>query len=258
MWLSECRLPPGRPPDSPRGNHANARGRELAHRLLDVRRMIDLDDRPRERLWRSGVTRLADDELIAILLGCGVRDRPAIAVARALRESAGTLANLSRASPPELALVDGIGEARAARIAAAFELGRRVLQPVRPLVIAGAAELHALLAPRIAGVAQEVFFAIGVDVRNQLIDVVEIARGTVCSVDVHPREVFRPMIRMAAAGAIVAHNHPSGDPAPSIPDLELTTRLHRVGELVGITLLDHVVITPSRFQSIRELAGCDD
>ena len=110
---------------------------------------------------------------------------------------------------------------------------------------------------RLAGVPQELFLALAVDARNGLIDEVEVARGHLTSVEVHPREVFRPLIRAAAAAAVVVHNHPSGDPTPSSEDLVLTRRLRAVGELVGIPILDHVIVAGDQFRSIAEWMGTE-
>src|SRR5688500_11694053 len=173
------------------------------------------ETRPRERLWLYGPSRLTDAELVAIVLGTGVRGRPAMAVASDLVASSGGLGWLGRAVPAELAAAHGVGNAQAARLAAGFELGRRVLEaPQRPM-LGSAADVWNLVRPRVAGLAQEVFVVIGIDTRNRVINDVEVARGQLTCVEVHPREVFCPLIRMAAAGAVVAHNHPSGDPTPS-------------------------------------------
>lgn len=216
------------------------------------------NERPRERLWRAGTHNLGDADLIALVLGTGVRDRSALAVAGDLVRTAGGLAALSRASPRELAQIVGIGEARATRIVAAFELGRRALELEQHRDLVGRPEdVHRIVAPRLAGLAQELFLVIGVDVRNGLLDVVECARGTVAGVEVHPREVFRPLIRMAAAGGVLVHNHPTGDPTPSAEDLELTRRLREVGRLLGIPIIDHVVIGDRTFQSIAEWVGAE-
>jgi len=215
-------------------------------------------DRPRERLWQQGVATLGDAELLAILLGTGVRARPALAVAADVLAAAGGIAHLARASPRELALTTGIGTARATSITAAFELGRRALGAAqRRETLEHADDIFRICEPRVAGLAQEVFIVIGMDIRNGLLDIVEIARGTVHSVEVHPREVFRPLIRMAAAGAVVVHNHPSGDPTPSPQDVELTRRLIAVGDLLGIPLIDHVVIGDRAFRSVREHIGTE-
>jgi DNA repair protein RadC len=216
------------------------------------------DDRPRERLWRRGALQIGDEELLAILLGTGVRAHPALAVASELVRASGGVAALSRASPRELAQVIGVGAARAARVAAAFELGRRAVDLVQHrLSLTRPEDVYECVRARMSGLAQEVFLVIGVDIRNGMLDIVEVARGSVASVEVHPREVFRPLIRMAAAGGIVVHNHPSGDPTPSAEDLALTRRLRQVGELVGVPLIDHVVIGDAAFRSLDEFMGAD-
>ena len=219
---------------------------------------MTIDDRPRERLLRRGVHAIGDEELLAILLGTGVRARPALAVAAELVRAAGGVVAVSRASPRELAQVIGIGAARAARVAAAFELGRRAIETEQHReILAQAEDVHRIVGPRLAGLQQEVFLAIGVDIRNGVLDIVEVARGTVHGVEVHPREVFRPLIRMAAAGGVVVHNHPSGDPTPSAEDVALTRRLRAVGELLGVPIIDHVVIGDRGFRSISEWLGPD-
>nr|HEX4316809.1 DNA repair protein RadC [Kofleriaceae bacterium] len=214
--------------------------------------------RPRERVWRRGTTNVSDEELLAILLGTGVRDRPAMTVAAELVRAAGGLPALSRASPRELAQVVGIGEARAATIVAAFELGRRAMELADRATVVSPDDVFELCAPRVAGLQQEVFLVIGLDIRNGLLEVVEVARGSVAGVEVHPREVFRPLVRMAAAGGVVVHNHPSGEVTPSPEDIALTERLREVGDVMGIPIVDHIVIGASRFTSIGELLGEDD
>ncbi|MBS1118110.1 MAG: repair protein RadC [Deltaproteobacteria bacterium] len=231
-----------------------ARGARLA--VCD--RMEDVDERPRERLWRSGTHAIGDAELLSVVLGTGVRDHPALAVAIELVRSAGGVAILSRASPRELAQVIGVGAARAARVAAAFELGRRAIDLEQHRATVGRPEdVHRCVAARLAGLAQEVFLVIGVDIRNGLLDIVEVARGSVAGVEVHPREVFRPLVRMAAAGGVLVHNHPSGDPTPSAEDVNLTRRLREVGHLLGIPIIDHVVVGDRSFRSIAEWMGTE-
>ncbi len=189
-------------PDVARGNLADDRRAAVAHRLLSSRGMSD-DDRPRERLWRRGVTAIGDEELIAILLGTGVRDHPALAVAAELVKSSGGVVAVSRASPRELAQVIGVGAARAARIAAAFELGRRAIESEqRREVLSQAEDVFRCVGPRLAGLQQEVFLAIGLDIRNGLLDIVEVARGSVHGVEVHPREVFRPFLVRMVRGEV--------------------------------------------------------
>jgi DNA repair protein RadC len=215
-------------------------------------------DLPRERLLRVGSQSLSDAELLALVLGTGIRDRPVLAVAADLVQSIGGVVSLSRASPRELGQVTGVGDARAARIAAAFELGRRAVEIVHHRkTLAGAADVYRVVAPRLAGLSQEVVLIVGVDIRNNMLDVVEIARGSVFHVEVGPREVFRPLIRMAAAGGIVVHNHPSGDPTPSAADREMTHRLREIGHLLGIPIVDHVIIGDHSYRSVAEWLGVD-
>ena len=216
------------------------------------------DDRPRERLWRLGTQSISDAELLAIVLGTGVRERPVLAVAADLVQSIGGVIALSRASPHELAQITGIGAARAARVAAAFELGRRAVEASHhPRVICSAEEIYHYLAPRLAGVAQEVMLVVGVDSRNRMLEVVEVARGMVAHVEIHPREVFRPLIRMAASGAVLVHNHPSGDPSPSRQDREITREMRLAGHVLGIAIIDHVIVGDGTYRSVAEWMGTD-
>ncbi|MGE0549521.1 MAG: DNA repair protein RadC [Kofleriaceae bacterium] len=215
-------------------------------------------ERPRERMWRTGSAGIGDEELLALIIGTGSAGLSARAVANQLLDDVGGIALLSRASPRELAQITGVGAALAARIVAAFELGRRAVDATQHREILNHAEdVFRCVSPRLAGVAQEVFLTIGVDIRNRLLDVVEVARGSVIAVEVHPREVFRPLIRMAAAGGVVVHNHPSGDPTPSADDIALTRRLREVGSLLGIPIIDHVVIGDRSFRSIAEWLGAE-
>jgi len=216
------------------------------------------NERPRERLWRTGTDALGDDELLGMLLGTGVRHRSARDIAGDLLRSAGGIGSLSRATPRELAQISGVGIARAARVTAAFELGRRAVDAVHHRETVGRAEdVYRCVAPRVAGLAQEVFIVLGVDIRNGLLDIVEVARGSVLGVEVHPREIFRPLVRMAAAGGVLVHNHPSGDATPSLEDVELTRRLREVGRMIGIPIIDHVVIGDRSFRSLAEWMGTE-
>jgi DNA repair protein RadC len=208
-------------------------------------------DRPRERLFAHGGERASPGELIALILGSGIRGLPATELARAVLDQAGGLLALSRASPRELTRIAGIGPARAARLAAAFHLGRRALATSGDRLprLLGPEDVFERLRPRMAGLVQEVFVVIALDARNGVIDEIEVARGCLTGVEVHPREVFRPLIRLAAAAGVVAHNHPSGSNEPSAEDRALTRRLQDIGELIGIPILDHVVIGHAGFGS---------
>ena len=140
---------------------------------------------------------MSDAELIAIVLGTGTRARPVLDLAQGAVDALGGLVPLSRASPQELSGAVGLGAASAARLAAAFHLGRRAVERVRQRsqVLLHAEDVFQRLQPRLAGLVQEVFVVVAMNARGMVMQEVEIARGTVCRVDVHPREVFRPLIR---------------------------------------------------------------
>jgi len=212
-------------------------------------------NRPRERLGRLGPQALGDAELLAVVLGHGTRTADALTVAAVLLERLGSLSALLGADPAELSRLPGIGPATAARLAAAVELGTRALwQQASPRPsLRCAQDVHRLLRPVIVGLHKEVFWALALDARHRLLRQLRIAEGSLLSVDVHPREVFRPLIRLGAAATILVHNHPSGDPQPSADDLELTRRLRAVGRLTGIPVLDHVVVTLADYASLEEL-----
>jgi DNA repair protein RadC len=237
---------------------ANPHPPSVAHRLLRSPRVTPAYERPRERLLRHGGDPLSSEELIALILGTGARGKSAVEVARSLLHETGGLVDLSRANPRELACIHGIGTARAARLVAAFHLGRRAMvQPSPNVVVREAADVFEHLRHRLQGMTQEVFLVLALDARGRVQDEIEVARGTLTGVEVHPREVFRPLVRQSAAAAVVAHNHPSGDSQPSPDDIALTRRLRLTGEILGIPLLDHVVIGRDNFSSVTELIGAE-
>ena len=217
------------------------------------------DDRPRERLLHDGVEHVTDAELVSLVLGTGTRRQPAGEVAAGLLHELGGLVALARASPHELMQTPGVGVAQAARLVAAVHLGRRAIERavVRPQPIGSPEAVWQRLRPRLVGMTQEVFIVIAMNARGVVIEDYEIARGTLARVDVHPRDVFRMLIRVAAAFAIVAHNHPSGDATPSQQDIDLTYRLRDCGCLVGIPIVDHIIVTDHSYRSLNEHLGTD-
>ena len=212
------------------------------HASFDTR--TDAPDGPRERLARVGAERLADAELIALLLGTGTRGESVSVLASRLLDAHGGLAGLSRLGAGGLAEVHGIGYGKAARLVAGFELGIRVAS--RPLArggrIASSRDVDAALRPRLATAEAERFVAIAMDSRNRIIAELVLGHGGSASCPVSPADVYRTLLREGATGAIFAHNHPSGDPTPSEDDVRLTARLCEAGELLGIRVLDHVVV----------------
>jgi DNA repair protein RadC len=216
--------------------------------------VLNPDARPRERLLAEGARALSDAELLAVLLGAGTAGQGVIDVAQAILGRAGGLAGLARAPMDLLLGVSGVGQARGCAIQAALELGRRTVgeRPVRGRRINTAAEVWTHLRARLGSCSVEEFWALALDVRQRVLWEACMARGSLTGVDVHPRDVFRPLIRDGAAAVIFCHNHPSGDPSPSRQDLDLTWRLRDVGELVGITVLDHVVVGAEGYTSLAD------
>jgi DNA repair protein RadC len=210
--------------------------------------------RPRERLAAVGAEHLSDAELLAIVLGSGTRGAGVTEVAEGVLRAAGGLAGLAIAAELDLRVHAGVGPVRAATIRAALELGRRaaVARPPRGQRLAGASDVWTYFRARLAPLRVEEFWAVALDARHRVEGEFCLARGSLTGVEVHPRDVFRPLIRCAAAAVIFCHNHPSGDPMPSRQDIELTGRLRDVGELVGIPVLDHVVVGWEGYASLAE------
>jgi len=215
---------------------------------------LEPDARPRERLTARGAEHLTDGELLAIVLGAGTRGTSAVEVAAAVLRGVGGPAGLSRATHAELAAYLGIGTVRATLVLAALELGRRAAagRPIRGQRLAGASEVWTYFRGRLAPLSVEEFWALSLDVRHRVQSEHCLARGSLTGVEIHPRDVFRPLIRQGTAAVIFCHNHPSGDPAPSRADIELTARLREVGDLCGIPVLDHVVVGWEGYASLAE------
>lgn len=210
----------------------------------------------------SGASSLSDAELLAILIGTGSRDQTAVDLARRLLDLAPRSAPADRGLPlrhlvstpaDELAGVAGIGPAKAARIKAAFELGRRLAtgMAIRP-IIAQPADCAALVMESMRHLDQEHFQVVLLNVKNQVLGIELVSVGGLSATLAHPREIFRLAIRRNASAVVLCHNHPSGDPAPSPEDIAITRRLTAAGELLGIDVLDHVIIGDNRYASFRE------
>ena len=206
---------------------------------------------PRERLLQTGSGGLSPSELVALVLRTGVRGYPAGRLGDELVRRFGSLEGISHAGDAELRGIPGMGPAKIASLRAAFELGSRVARaPLVPGQKLGSPEqVFSHFGARLRHVRQEVFFALLLDSRQRLIGEVEVSRGSLNQSLVHPRVVYAPALRESAAAILVLHNHPSGDPMPSREDHEVTRRLARAGEILGIRLLDHVVIGAEGYTS---------
>lgn len=215
---------------------------------------LNPDGRPRERLAAYGSQALSDDELLAILLGAGTPGRSALELASVVLAGFGGLGGLARATARELCGQPGIGPARAGVVQAALEIGRRSVgeRPKRGQKLTAAADVWSYFRARLADAPIEEFWALALDVRHRVQNESCLARGSLTGVEVHPRDVFCPLIRTSAAAVIFCHNHPSGDPTPSRQDIALTVRLREVGELCGISVLDHVVVGWEGYTSLAD------
>jgi DNA repair protein RadC len=217
--------------------------------------MADLapDNRPREKLERNGLTALADNELLALVLGRGTAGQSAVAVASRVLAEVGGTHGLVRASRSRLRRVAGIGGVLAGRIQAAVELGRRTLtrSPQARLRFQHPAQAAAFLVPRFGAHPVERFGALLLDARHRLITVQLISVGTTDGTTALPREVFREATVAGAIRLIAFHNHPSGDATPSEADRDLTVRLVRAGALLGITVIDHIILADTQYFTFR-------
>ncbi|HOT45929.1 MAG TPA: DNA repair protein RadC [Spirochaetota bacterium] len=196
---------------------------------------------------------LSDQELLAVMVGTGTRELDVVDLSTALLRSFGGLGGIASAGIRELARNKGIGFTKAVRIHAAFEMGRRV---VAAPGLAGHLEspgaVWNLLLPQMACLDREEFRVLVLNNKNRLLKNAMVSAGTVSEAIVHPREVFRGAIREGGAAVIVAHNHPTGELTPSREDIQTTRRLAEAGNIVGIPLLDHVIITNVSYYSFKE------
>lgn len=211
------------------------------------------EDRPREKLLDRGAEALTDAELLAILLRTGNAGASALDHARLLLSQFGGIKGIDSAPAKELCAIKGIGAAKSAQLKAGLEIGRRLGrekweagQALRSSedVFRHFAELEKE--------KREIFYVVLLNNKNRKIREVKISEGSLTASLVHPREVYNPVIRESAAAVIFVHNHPSGDPAPSPEDIEITRRLKQVGEVMGVRVLDHVVIGRDRYYSFSD------
>lgn len=203
-----------------------------------------LSSGPRERLLRVGAEAMSDAELVALLFGTGDRNLPVTELAHRVLARAGGLTGLERLGAGGLAELRGVGVGKACRIVAALELGRRIAStPFEPgTKLASSQEVDAAVRSRLAPAPVEQFLAIPLDAKNRVLGELQLAVGGLTVCPVAPADVFRALLREAAAAVVFVHNHPSGEPSPSPEDVALTERLRRAGELLGVRVVDHVIV----------------
>jgi DNA repair protein RadC len=225
---------------------------KVSYRISDLAE----SERPRERLRSQGAESLNSSELLAILLRVGVPGESAVQVGERLLRDLKGLVGIQRAPFDELMDQHGIGEAKAAQIKAAIELGRRLSEPPKdaekPTVIGNPTDAAKYFQYQMGALEQEELRVILLDTRNQVLGLVPIYVGSANTAQVRPADIFKAAVRKNATALIVVHNHPSGDPTPSPDDVAVTRELVKAGEMIGIKVLDHIVIGQGRHVSMKE------
>lgn len=215
---------------------------------------IPEDDRPRERLLKHGADAISTAELIAIILGSGMKGMPVLQLAQQVIARFGSLEKLAEATIQEICEIKGMGQAKAIQLLAAINLGMRASRTTAILKekILNPRQAYLLIKDKIKNEKKEHIVVVLLDAKGCVIHTQTVAIGTLTKSLVHPREIFNPAIRHNAASIILAHNHPSGDPTPSLEDLETTEQLIAAGQLIGIAINDHLIIGDNTYISIRQ------
>jgi DNA repair protein RadC len=224
---------------------ARPAGDRLLRETAPTLREMAPGERPQERLEALGAGALSDTELLAMLLRSGSRGLDVLKVSALLLAEAGSLAQLLAWKAEDFRRVKGIGRVKALQLVTVMEVARRVVAQAaarEPEELSTPEAVHRHFLPLLAGLEVEKFWILCLNKKYRLLKRVEITSGTATSSLAHPREVFREAIRVNAAAIVAAHNHPSGDPAPSKADVEITRQLRDAAAVVGIDLLDHVVL----------------
>lgn len=216
---------------------------------------IAKEERPRERLLRQGAPALSDRELLAIVLRTGTNQTSVMQLADEIisMDTSGILF-LEHCVAEELRRIPGIGPAKACQVAAAIELGKRIVtrKKSNKYVIEYADQAAALLTKELAGLSHEALKAILMDTKGGVIAIESIAEGSLNVLNAVPREIFHMAVRRNAFAVVMGHNHPSGDPSPSRADIDLTERVQAAGEIIGIHIADHIIIGGGTYYSFKE------
>ncbi|OIJ18378.1 hypothetical protein BKP45_12440 [Anaerobacillus alkalidiazotrophicus] len=217
-------------------------------------RDVPSGERPRERLLKEGAQALSNHELIATILGSGTRQESVIQLSQRILHHFNGLRLLKEATVEELKSIKGIGDTKAVQILAAIELGSRIhkLQAEDRFIIRSPEDVSRYVMEDMRFLTQEHFVCLYLNTKNHVIFKKTIFIGSLNASIVHPREIYKEAFRHSAASIICLHNHPSGDPAPSREDIEVTKRLVESGKVIGIEVLDHIIIGEKKFVSLKE------
>ncbi len=209
---------------------------------------------PRERMIQLGREALSNQELLAILLHTGTKGENVLTLAERLLGDYGGIAGLARLTVHETKEIYGMGAAKATTLKAALELGKRLAtaDPVKRPTVNSPQDVAQLLMEEMRYLDQEYFKVVTLTTKNHVLGIGQVSVGLLNSSLVHPRECFKEAIRRNSNAIILVHNHPSGDPAPSREDIEVTKRMAQAGKILGIEVLDHVIIGDNRYISLKE------
>ena len=215
---------------------------------------LPLSERPRERLLKLGSEALSAQEILALILGRGTRGESVMVTSQRLLSKFGNLKGIASASMEELTQINGIGPAKAAQIKAAVELSKRLESSAdegQKPALKSPEDVVNIVRGQLKGKKKEHFLVLCLNTRNHLINCNSVSMGSLDTSVVHPREAFKEAVSSSAASVIFVHNHPSGDPEPSGEDIELTKRLAKAGEIVGIEVLDHIIVCDKSYLSLK-------
>lgn len=215
---------------------------------------LPVEERPREKMMYQGKDSLSNSELLAILLRTGTREKSALELANdIISMNKDGILHLEDCSPEELSAVKGMGTAKACQIIAAVELGKRVATCPRTEkpAIGSPGDIVNLFMEKMRYYKKEHFCALLLNTKGKIIEETEVSVGDLNSAMVHPREVFLQAVRRSAAAVVLIHNHPSGDPEPSVEDLEITARLVESAKILGINIVDHIIIGDGIYTSLK-------
>lgn len=222
---------------------------------VNNRRIKDMlaSERPQERLEKLGADSLSDSELLAMILRSGTPGVDVVSMSAALLHEAGSLSNLLRWSAEDFRRARGIGKVKALQLISVMKFAQRVLaeESAHEILFDNCETVARHFQPLINGADIEHFWVLCLDRKNRLLKREEVTKGTATNCLAHPREVFRKAIQIGAAGIIAVHNHPSGDPAPSRADIQVTRQLRESAKVIGIDLVDHIIVGQRRYDPHR-------
>lgn len=221
---------------------------------MKIREMVK-DERPREKMAMYGRQTLTNSELLAILIKTGTERRGVLDIADEIIHKSGGIRMLAEYSLEELVAFEGIGRAKACVILAAVELGSRLAASSQITTgrIKDARDVADVFLEKLRYMKKECFESLLLDAKGNIISCELISMGDLMSSPVHPRETFQAAVKRGAAAVILVHNHPSGDPTPSDDDIKITKRLKEAGDILGISVLDHVIVGDGSYVSLRNL-----